>query len=273
MLSTLRKGLAPAPQPTPPPQDTGASVLDYYVNTAPTKQLAIDLFKGQWSTKFPASVGVEAGSVPLFEDSRITWLNQQSPLNGRSVLELGPLEGGHTAMLEGFGAHTTAVESNGSAYMKCLITKEIMNLRARFLLGDANEYLRATGERFDVCVASGILYHQKNPLDLLNLVSKVSDTLFLWTHYYDPETMVRSELFGEPRQASEGPLSATYHPRRYAEALEWKGFCGGNALDASWLSREDILKALDTLGFNDIRISHDAPNHKHGPSFAVLAMR
>jgi len=146
-------------------------------------------------------------------------------------------------------------------------------ISSRLLLGDANEYLRGADETFDVCVASGILYHQKNPLDLLNLIDKISDTIFLWTHYYDPNTVVRSELFGEPRQATEGPLSGACYPRRYAEALDWKGFCGGSASDASWLSREDVLTALNTLGFSSIRVTQDNPNHPHGPSFAVLAMR
>jgi len=86
MLGALRKRLAPAPQPATSPQEASASVLDEHVNTAPTKQLAIDLFKGQWATKFPASVGVEAGHVALFEDPRMTWLNEQAPLKGKSVL-------------------------------------------------------------------------------------------------------------------------------------------------------------------------------------------
>lgn len=37
----------------------------------------------------------------------------------------------------------------------------------RFQLGDFVEYLRRTNERFDVALASGVLYQMQEPLELL----------------------------------------------------------------------------------------------------------
>jgi SAM-dependent methyltransferase len=80
------------------------------------------------------------------------------------VLELGPLEGGHSFMFERLGAREViAIEANPRAYLKCLIIKELLDLRrVRFLCGDFLEYLRADGTDFDLVFASGVLYHMRN---------------------------------------------------------------------------------------------------------------
>lgn len=86
-----------------------------------------------------------------------------------TVLELGPLEAGHTYMLEKMGARSiVAVEANSRAYLKCLIVKELFELkRAKFLLGDFVAYLKNNTRHFDLCLASGVLYHMQNPAELL----------------------------------------------------------------------------------------------------------
>ena len=49
-------------------------ILDSYVRSAPTPQLAIDIFAGEWSSALPERLAVTAGAVPLFADDRISWL-------------------------------------------------------------------------------------------------------------------------------------------------------------------------------------------------------
>ena len=53
------------------------------------------------------------------------------------MLELGPLEGAHTYMLDRAGAsEVVAIEGNTRAFLKCLITKELLSMpSARFLVG------------------------------------------------------------------------------------------------------------------------------------------
>ncbi len=85
---------------------------------------------------------MKAGATPLFDDPRITWSNDRfgemgipGGYVGRDVLELGPLEGGHTYLLDRMGVKSvTAVEASSRAYLKCLIAKETfgMSPRARF---------------------------------------------------------------------------------------------------------------------------------------------
>jgi len=282
-LRSLTEGsAAPAPAPAGSPADSGAqpstAILDSYAAEPPSPQLAVDLFRGEWSSKFPDEAGIDAGGAPLFEDARITWMLQQLDVAGRRVLELGPLEGAHSWMLEQAGAEVTAVEANSRAFLKCLITKEVMGMRTtRFLLGDFVAHLDTTTEHFDVVLASGVLYHMREPLHLLDRIAAVTDRLVLWTHYFDRE---RLDAAGFGRQFPDEPTtvelageSYTHHPRLYLEALEWNGFCGGPAVTANWLERDDLLRHLDRIGFRHVEIGFDDPISQNGPSILLLASK
>src|SRR4029078_11707063 len=105
----------------------------------------VDVFKGEWSSKFPARSGLIStpGHAALFEDARIQWLSDSiGGFSGKRVLELGPVETGHTYMMHEGGAKSiTAVEANSRSLLKCLCVKEVFNLdRAQFLYGDALAY-------------------------------------------------------------------------------------------------------------------------------------
>src|SRR4051794_24322459 len=71
----------PAPEPAPAP-----AILDAYASAAPSPQLTVDLFRGEWSSAFPPELGVEAGAAPLFEDRRIEWILEQFAVAGHRVL-------------------------------------------------------------------------------------------------------------------------------------------------------------------------------------------
>src|SRR3954467_8350863 len=149
---------------------------------APSDQNALDLFAGEWSSQ-PPSIRPElkAGNTPLFDDPRITWANDrfiemgiEGGFAGRDVLELGPLEGGHTYLIDRLGAKSvTAVEANARAYLKCLVAKETFGMpHAHFRLGDCLLHLRDGGQDYDIGVACGILYHLTNPVELLELLAR-----------------------------------------------------------------------------------------------------
>ncbi len=253
-------------------------VLDVYVHEAPTEKNALDIFAGEWSSKLPLPLPpVKPGQAELFDDTRIRWANDVlGGFAGRSVLELGPLEGGHTYMVERYGAASVlAVESNTRAFLKCLVVKELLGMHARFACGDFVEYLRSATDRFDVVLASGVLYHMRDPVGLLELISKVTDRVLLWTHYYDAQAIdpkLRPKFTGDDA-AEVGGFRHTLHRYEYQAALGWAGFCGGSADHSFWLSREDILRALRHFGFARCDVAFEAPDHQNGPSFAVAAQR
>lgn len=254
-------------------------ILDGYTSEAPSPQLALDIFAGEWSSILPAGHGDSGGHAALFDDARITWaIERIGGVEGRSVLELGPLEGGHTTMLERAGATVTAIEANSRSYLKCLITKELLGLRrSTFLRGDFVAYLERDRPTYDVVLASGVLYHMLDPLRLLDLMAAASDTLVLWTHYYDAEIVGAAEFARQftrpPERVERGGRSYTLHPRDYLEALGWGGFSGGGADSANWLECEDLLGYLRSLGYAEIEVGFDQPDHPNGPALALVARR
>jgi Protein of unknown function (DUF1698) len=256
--------------------------IDAYMTNAPSKQNVIDLFKGEWSSKLPSEFGLstQPATAGLFEDGRVDWAEQTfGSFRNWKVLELGPLEAGHSYMFQKRGASKIiSIEANTRAFLKCLCIKEILELtQVEFKLGDFMPYLRADTERYDMVFASGVLYHMEEPVELLKLISKVTDKVFIWTQYYD------SAIIGGRNDLREkfSPLSAFEYDgavyqgstQAYKEALNWSGFCGGPKPISKWLTKKSITDALTRYGFADISINFDALDHQNGPAMAICARK
>lgn len=252
-----------------------SSVLDEYFDDYPSAVNAFRIFDGEWSSAVP---GFSTGKVELFNDHRVRWMESQvDSFAGKSILEIGPLEGGHTYMLEQAGARVTAFEANARAYLKCLIVKETFGLRARFRLGDAVKYLNDCPERYDFALASGILYHLANPIELLSLMSRVTDCLGIWTHYYDAEVIqaqpqLRAKFDAAPVSLRFGDFEAMLYRYHYQAALEWSGFCGGSRSTSFWFTKDSLISILTKLGF-DVSIGDDSKTHSNGPCLLLLAKK
>jgi hypothetical protein len=263
-----------------PAAGESTTILDGYLHTMPSDRNAIDIFKGEWSSRLPEPYAAITGPSELFDDHRIHYLiDTVGGIAGFDVLELGPLEAGHTTMLEQAGAASVlAIEANTRAYLKCLVVKETLALHnSRFLCGDLTEFLRASDMHFDLCVASGVLYHLREPAAALALMSRAADRLLLWTHYYDEAAIQdRPDIaakFGPSRTTEVEGLEVVEHYYDYGAALGWNGFSGGSAAYSNWLSRDDILSCLHHFGFTKIDITDDTTEHPNGPAFTVLARR
>ena len=213
---------------------TGLAVLDQYRFDYPSPSNAVEIFAGDWSSTLPAATGVDTGGfAPLFEDARIDWMVEQlGSVAGTRILELGPLEGGHTWYLEDRhgAAEIVAIEANQRAYLKCLVTKVILGARrSRFFLGDFDRYMAESGERFDLVVACGVLYHMEEPARHLKLLCSVADSAFVWTHYYDRELVEAigpnlSRKFTAETEVDFEGYRHTVHRQDYLDALGWGGF-------------------------------------------------
>ncbi|MEM9566035.1 MAG: class I SAM-dependent methyltransferase, partial [Actinomycetota bacterium] len=250
--------------------DPATSVLDLYRMDLPTPATAIDIFAGDWSSVLPDQVGVDTGGfAPLFTDARIDWMVEVlGGVDGQRILELGPLEGGHTWALEvTHGAdEIVAIEANQRAYLRCLVAKEILRTaRSRFLLGDFNRYLAESGERFDLVVACGVLYHMEDPARHIALCCSAADTVFVWTHYYDERIRANPNLdrkFGPPVEVVTDGVRHTLHRQDYLDALGWGGFCGAGRPSANWLDLDDITALFEHNGFVITDTAFHNPDHE-----------
>ncbi len=256
-------------------------ILSQYVADAPAEQNVLNIFAGEWSSRMPnPELKVEPGKAALFQDNRVTWaIETLGGVKGEKVLELGPLEGGHSYMLQQMGAREIiAVEANTRAFLKCLCIKEIFKLdKTHFLLGDFMPYLAQTNQRFQVVFASGVLYHMLEPLELLKHIARVSEKVFLWTHYYDRDIIEANEnlkhKFAPPATMDFEGEHYELAEQSYKDALEWSGFCGGPKANSRWLTRESLLRALENFGFRKIEIAFEQPEHPNGPSLALCALK
>jgi hypothetical protein len=277
-LAARLRGSAPAAEGSPQPR---AAILDQYVRTAPSPQQALDIFKGEWWSSLPGDFGgLAAGQLPLFNDDRIHWaIKALGGVEGKTVLELGPLEAGHTYMLEQAGAQSIfAIEASTKAFLKCLVVKEILGLqRSRFVLGDFEEYLRAGGQRFDAAIASGVLYHMRHPVELLANLARATDRVFIWTQYYVKERVEAiahmKGRFRDGHTAESMGFRHTRYPYYYGDFLDTSRFAGGSEEYSHWLSREDLLGALRHVGLSDIEIGKEELDHANGPCISLVARR
>ena len=252
-----------------------------YSELIPEMDAALTLFSGSWTSQLPGREG--PGKAMLFDDPRITWMIEQlGGVQGMNVLELGPLEAGHSWMLEQAGARITSVEANHDSFLRCLVVKNMLQMNATFVLGDFARAL-PDGGPWDLVMASGVLYHMVEPEKLLESIAARTDRIFLWTQYFDDDASkwhagARSKIGTKWRpdqtiNTTCNGLPIRLVPMLYEEALEWSGFCGGPERHANWMYRDEILALLSSFGFVHHRISFDQPDSVNGPSFAVLASR
>ena len=251
-------------------------ILDQYFLDIPSSENAIKIFDGEWSSEIPQLQ--TGGRSKLFEDTRILLFEKEvGGFHDKNILELGPLEGGHSYMMAQKGAKSvTSIESNARAYLKCLIVKEIFKFNVNFLLGDFDKYLEGQlSSNYDFILASGVIYHCINPLKTLSNITKCSDNIGIWSHYFKKDIceMVYGNRFEYSGNDVEyNGFKAKYFQLSYGDALNLPGFCGGSNAVTHWITKEDWLNFFDFLGF-EFKILEEDENHPHGPAFTAIAKK
>ncbi len=122
--------------------------------------------RGPWITRFWVDGVAYGGSeYDPKDDARLAMFKRRiGPLQGKRVLELGPLEGGHTLQLAREGATVVAIEGHQSNYERCLFIKGLFGLaNAEFIHGDLRTFDFDSLGRFDAVFNVGVLYHLDEP--------------------------------------------------------------------------------------------------------------
>ena len=246
--------------------------VNKFVDTHPSNQNAIECFPALWYSKFPDEYKVQSGDCLAFEDGRLKWaLDNFDIENNWDVLELGPLEGAHPFYLERNTPvkSITSIEGNRQCWLKCLITKEITDLkRTRFLLGNFEEYLKHCEEQFDLGLAIGVLYHMKNPLELISLISSCCERIIIWT-----------QLAGKKQEEDWKTTSLSYENLEvqgyicdYGSVPEKDEFIGGVGKYSVWLKKDCLIKSLEHFGFKKITWGDQGTN-QFGHQATLIAQK
>jgi len=201
-------------------------------------------------------LGESKSGVPYIEC--INDIRKRINLEGRVVLDLGCLEGMHSSLLQGFGAKkVVSIEGRKVNFLRSLIVKNAFKLdRCEFLFGKVDEVLASFSGKFDLCLASGILYHLNNPVALLDRVGQLSNSLFVWSHYADDR-----HPDGWPGEIKWN--KHIYRGKYVNENLD--NVVGGLDKKVFWLFEEDLLAAVRNAGFGSIEIIRKE-KHEHGPA-------
>ncbi|NEI69711.1 class I SAM-dependent methyltransferase [Rhizobium lusitanum] len=255
-------------------------IFDQYEQGVPSHQNAIDALSG-WNCAFPKNLNLNAGNLPLYADDRIEWaLKTFGSIEGKKILEVGPLEGMHTYMLHSRSpAHIDSIEANRLCFLRCLVTKQILNIgSASFMLGDIQKWLMEREDTYDFALASGVLYHMADPGEFLRLLAARANAVFIWTHFFLEEAMPEGDVRRIPFSGKvetkiiEG-VPLRYYERSYQHANANASFCGGMKDRHFWMHRDDILMLLEKLGYSEITIRDENLKHAGGPSFSLLARK
>ena len=249
-------------------------IKEHYSENYPGVQNILDLFKDQWACKVPID-GTTSGDADLFNsefDTRIVKWDEQYPVKGKTILELGPLEGAHTYQMEKLGAaRITGIEAGSLHFMKCLIVKNLLNLNAEFLFGDFREYLKTCELKYDIVLACGVLYHMIEPVELLYDISKVTDNIFLCTHYYSHEREdIKYRFESEPIKLKNNYEGYKHY---YNDLDETDIILGGTRHYSVWITKDDIISILKELGYIKINILEDGIDVPDGNTIILYAGR
>lgn len=212
--------------------------------------------RGPWVTGFTIEEVQYGGSYNAVEDPRLALFLNEISVEGKRILELGPLEGGHTVALTRAGAReVVAIEGRPENLARSLLIKNVFGLKnVTFLLGDVRDVTRDSHGPFDIAIASGVLYHLPDPDRLLAHLAEIAPLTLLWTHVADEE---------HPANANEATLASPYGSFRgkvYIEDITHPL----SAVDREviWLYRQDLLDLIRAVGFQECKILQEWPDQR-----------
>ena len=201
------------------------------------------------------------------EDERLKYIAYFLDVRDQRVLEIGPLEGHHSVILEKMGVRENiAVESRADNLKKCRRIKEKYHLdHTQFLQYDLEslykgECVPAFTGSFDLVFCLGVLYHVPDPGRALAWMRSQSNTLFLGTNYIE----------GNSSQAK-----GYSHGGKSYQADEWieggiDDPISGMSPISTMLCEKDLLFLMQDVGYSRISVlGKDLQNN--APHITVLA--
>ena len=225
--------------------------MNTIIGTDCSPESMFGIMKG-WTTQFEINGKLTGGTAMWQTSPYLSWLMEAvGGVCYKRILELGPLEGAHTKMMIEQGAREIiAVEGLSDCLLKCLIVKEVFELdRARFIFGDFCHYVaNHKGDKFDFVLASGVLYHQTNPANLIYDLAKITDEVAVW-----------SQVANEIHPCKEESFIVANGEKYYGKLMFWgdlrfrsEEYCASLGEEAFWMYADEMKRCFKDAGFGTI---------------------
>ena len=199
-------------------------------------------------------------SVNAIPDKRIVLLNELLPLRDRSVLEIGCFEGIHTMGLLQFSSNVSGLDLRPVNVIKTLTRLSLSGRSAPVFVANCEE-LDASFGRFDLIFHFGVLYHLMKPVEHLQALARLSDTIYLDTHFAAKDKAnLTVEVNGE-----------TYSYAQFNEQGWLDPFSGADPTSIH-LSYESLRRALSAAGFRNMSLLNYR-DERNGPRLLIFASR
>ncbi|MBZ5627863.1 MAG: hypothetical protein LAO06_03260 [Acidobacteriia bacterium] len=192
-------------------------------------------------------------------------LNARYSLQGKRVLEFGPLDAFQTAGLVHLGAKVDCIEARPNNAIKTRSAAEAFGWPVRIFLDDFHNADASKYGRYDLAFAHGVYYHSIEPFVFLENLASLADNIFVGGYCADGWPADDSET--EVRLEHEG---ATYRAHPYVEAHSYDA--GVNAYGYFFHS-DDLAQFFRRKGYAIDVISRLPPTDASGVYFRFLATR
>ena len=211
-----------------------------------------------WIFQFRIDGHDYGGGISAVGDARIDQFFNFAP-ETKTILELGSLEGAQTFILaERPGVRRVlALEGREANLRKARFLQKLLQVRnVEFVQANLERAELAQFGKFDAVFCCGLLYHLPEPWKLIEQLSAVAPTLFIWTQYAAENEAIevghglRGKVHGEG--GPDEPLS-------------------GMSATATWLTLSSLRSVLNASGYKQVEIIDDDPKHANGPAVTIGA--
>jgi hypothetical protein len=176
------------------------------------------------------------------EDPELDFLNQLYPIQGKRVLEFGPLDGAKTGGLISRGAYSIdCVEVRIANVIKVLSARQYLGWNnVNILIEDMHHIHGISHGKYDLVFAHGTYYHSSVPLLFLKNLTTLGDSISINGYFADlsrlKEPLVNLEFEG-----------AIYRAQPYKEKL--KNDSAGLHDLGYYILPEDFIRFMEAQGF------------------------
>ncbi len=174
-------------------------------------------------------------------------------LAGKTIVDVGCLEGGYTTEFARLGMTATGIEVRESNFVNCMYVKEHVNLdNLRFIHDDANN-IEHHG-KFDVFFINGLLYHLDKPREFLEKAAKNCDkVLILQTHVANAGISEAIKRHSLSEICEHEGLRGRWYPEYEAlsaeqlERMKWHSWSNAKSF---WIQKEYLIDLIRHIGFD-----------------------